>query len=68
MTGTPSARTVALPASASVTTPATCVSGRTANRLRLVRDGGIADAKTIMLLQWAALHGPFSPETEDLPR
>ncbi|MCK2218386.1 NUDIX domain-containing protein [Actinomadura sp. ATCC 31491] len=28
--------------------------------LRLVRDGGIADAKTIMLLQWAALHGPFS--------
>ena len=22
---------------------------------------GIADAKTIMLLQWAALHGPFSP-------
>ncbi len=36
--------------------------------LRLVRDGGIADAKTIMLLQWAALHGPFSPETEDLSR
>jgi nudix-type nucleoside diphosphatase (YffH/AdpP family) len=23
-------------------------------------DGRIADAKTIMLLQWAALHGPFS--------
>ena len=23
-------------------------------------DGSIADAKTIMLLQWAALHGPFS--------
>ncbi|MEU4512246.1 NUDIX domain-containing protein [Nonomuraea wenchangensis] len=36
--------------------------------LRLVRDGGIADAKTIMLLQWAALHGPFSPVTEDRPR
>ena len=32
MTGTPSARTVGLPASASVTTPATCVSGMTANR------------------------------------
>ena len=24
-------------------------------------DGRIADAKTIMLLQWAALHGPFRP-------
>jgi hypothetical protein len=23
-------------------------------------DGRIADAKTIMLLQWAALHGPFA--------
>ncbi|MFC4505716.1 MULTISPECIES: NUDIX domain-containing protein [Streptomyces] len=31
-----------------------------ADALELVRDGGIADAKTIMLLQWAALHGPFS--------
>ncbi|MHA6765444.1 NUDIX domain-containing protein [Streptacidiphilus sp. PAMC 29251] len=28
--------------------------------LDLVRAGGIADAKTIMLLQWAALHGPFA--------
>ncbi|MEV0230800.1 NUDIX domain-containing protein [Nonomuraea sp. NPDC050786] len=29
--------------------------------LDLVRTGGIADAKTIMLLQWAALDGPFAP-------
>jgi nudix-type nucleoside diphosphatase (YffH/AdpP family) len=28
--------------------------------LALVRSGGIADAKTIMLLQWAALDGPFA--------
>ncbi|MEY9966136.1 nudix-type nucleoside diphosphatase (YffH/AdpP family) [Streptacidiphilus sp. MAP12-16] len=28
--------------------------------LDLVRTGAIADAKTIMLLQWAALSGPFS--------
>ena len=28
--------------------------------LRADRDGRIADAKTIMLLQWAALDGPFS--------
>jgi len=28
--------------------------------LVMVRDGRIADAKTIMLLQWAALEGPFS--------
>ncbi|GAA1349374.1 NUDIX domain-containing protein [Streptomyces beijiangensis] len=27
--------------------------------LAMVRDGAIADAKTIMLLQWAALDGPF---------
>jgi nudix-type nucleoside diphosphatase (YffH/AdpP family) len=27
--------------------------------LRHIADGRIADAKTIMLLQWAALHGPF---------
>ncbi|WP_326557776.1 NUDIX domain-containing protein [Micromonospora sp. NBC_01796] len=27
--------------------------------LELTRTGGIVDAKTIMLLQWAALHGPF---------
>ncbi|MFF5110374.1 NUDIX domain-containing protein [Streptosporangium sp. NPDC000509] len=33
--------------------------------LRLVRHGGIADAKTIMLLQWAALHGPFSAGAQD---
>lgn len=29
--------------------------------LDLVRSGDIADAKTIMLLQWAALDGPFAP-------
>lgn len=29
--------------------------------LAMVRDGRIADAKTIMLLQWAALDGPFRP-------
>ena len=27
--------------------------------LDMVDDGRIADAKTIMLLQWAALRGPF---------
>ena len=29
--------------------------------LAMVHDGRIADAKTIMLLQWAALRGPFRP-------
>ena len=29
--------------------------------LAMIRTGEIADAKTIMLLQWAALDGPFSP-------
>ncbi|MFC9398960.1 NUDIX domain-containing protein [Streptomyces sp. NPDC057027] len=29
--------------------------------LAMVRDGRIADAKTVMLLQWAALDGPFRP-------
>ena len=29
--------------------------------LAMVDDGRIADAKTIMLLQWAALRGPFRP-------
>jgi nudix-type nucleoside diphosphatase (YffH/AdpP family) len=28
--------------------------------LQMIRDGRIADAKTIMLLQWAALEGPFA--------
>jgi nudix-type nucleoside diphosphatase (YffH/AdpP family) len=32
-----------------------------AESLRMIEDGRIADAKTIMLLQWAALRGPFSP-------
>ena len=32
-----------------------------AEALDLVRKGAIADAKTIMLLQWAALDGPFRP-------
>ncbi len=26
----------------------------------MVDDGRIADAKTVLLLQWAALRGPFS--------
>jgi hypothetical protein len=26
----------------------------------MIETGAIADAKTIMLLQWAALRGPFS--------
>jgi nudix-type nucleoside diphosphatase (YffH/AdpP family) len=30
-----------------------------AEALERCRDGRIADAKTILLLQWAALHGPF---------
>jgi nudix-type nucleoside diphosphatase (YffH/AdpP family) len=29
--------------------------------LAMTLDGRICDAKTIMLLQWAALHGPFRP-------
>jgi nudix-type nucleoside diphosphatase (YffH/AdpP family) len=32
-----------------------------AEALAMVRDGRIADAKTVMLLQWAALEGPFAP-------
>ena len=32
-----------------------------AEALERCRDGRIADAKTILLLQWAALHGPFRP-------
>lgn len=32
-----------------------------AEALDLVRTGAIADAKTVMLLQWAALDGPFGP-------
>ena len=31
--------------------------------LAMIRDGRIADAKTIMLLQWAALEGPFAGDT-----
>lgn len=31
-----------------------------AKALELTRDGGIVDAKTIILLQWAALDGPFA--------
>jgi hypothetical protein len=31
--------------------------------LARVADGRIADAKTIMLLQWAALSGPFADRT-----
>ncbi|MER6552013.1 NUDIX domain-containing protein [Streptomyces sp. NPDC049950] len=33
-----------------------------ADALTMVRDGRIVDGKTVMLLQWAALEGPFAPE------
>ncbi|MFF9186535.1 MULTISPECIES: NUDIX domain-containing protein [Streptomyces] len=29
--------------------------------LDMTRDGRITDGKTVLLLQWAALHGPFAP-------
>jgi hypothetical protein len=32
-----------------------------ADALAMIATGEIADAKTIMLLQWAALRGPFRP-------
>jgi hypothetical protein len=32
--------------------------------LAMIRTGEIADAKTIMLLQWAALDGPFRVSIE----
>ncbi|WP_328721282.1 NUDIX domain-containing protein [Streptomyces sp. NBC_00247] len=32
-----------------------------AEALAMTRDGRVADGKTIMLLQWAALDGPFAP-------
>ncbi|MFG6191660.1 NUDIX domain-containing protein [Nonomuraea sp. JJY05] len=35
--------------------------------LAMIRSGEIADAKTIMLLQWAALEGPFSATAERGP-
>jgi len=34
-----------------------------ADALAMIATGEIADAKTIMLLQWAALRGPFRPGT-----
>ncbi|TXS44791.1 NUDIX domain-containing protein [Streptomyces sp. t39] len=33
--------------------------------LAMIRDGRIADGKTVLLLQWAALHGPFAPGAPD---
>jgi nudix-type nucleoside diphosphatase (YffH/AdpP family) len=36
-----------------------------ADALAMVADGRIADAKTIMLLQWAALSGPFAGHRRD---
>ncbi|MEU0933745.1 NUDIX domain-containing protein [Embleya sp. NPDC005971] len=36
--------------------------------LAMIRDGSIADAKTIMLLQWAALDGPFRPADDSHDR
>ena len=35
--------------------------------LAMVREGRIVDAKTIMLLQWAALEGPFAPAAAHQP-
>lgn len=34
-----------------------------AQAMSMIEDGRIADAKTIMLLQWAALRGPFAART-----
>src|SRR5947209_19867471 len=31
-----------------------------ADALQMIRDGGIADGKTIMLLYWAVIHGPLA--------
>ena len=36
-------------------------SSASTRRSRWIRDGRIQDAKTIMLLQWAVLDGPFAP-------
>jgi len=36
--------------------------------LAQIRDGRIQDAKTIMLLQWAVLDGPFAGKRKDSPR
>lgn len=33
--------------------------------LAMTRDGRIVDGKTILLLQWAALDGPFAPAADD---
>lgn len=33
--------------------------------LAMTRDGRIADGKTVLLLQWAALEGPFAPKRPD---
>ncbi|RKE21773.1 NUDIX domain-containing protein [Streptomyces sp. TLI_171] len=35
-----------------------------AEALAMTRDGRIADGKTVLLLQWAALHGPFAGARE----
>ncbi|MEU5666791.1 NUDIX domain-containing protein [Streptomyces longwoodensis] len=35
-----------------------------AEALAMTGDGRIRDGKTIMLLQWAALHGPFAPSRQ----
>jgi hypothetical protein len=34
-----------------------------AEALDMIEDGRIADAKTVLLLQWAALRGPFRGRT-----
>lgn len=33
----------------------------------MIRDGRIQDAKTIMLVQWAVLDGPFAPSAPQTP-
>jgi nudix-type nucleoside diphosphatase (YffH/AdpP family) len=38
-----------------------------AQALQMIDDGRIADAKTIILLQWAALRGPFRPVSGAVP-
>ncbi|MER6094577.1 NUDIX domain-containing protein [Streptomyces sp. NPDC001728] len=38
-----------------------------ADALAMVRDGRVTDGKTVLLLQWAALDGPFAPQTKTPP-
>ncbi|MEF9884060.1 NUDIX domain-containing protein [Streptomyces sp. P9-A4] len=38
-----------------------------ADALAMVRDGRVTDGKTVLLLQWAALDGPFAPHAKTPP-